>query len=1251
MPGRASYSSFTIRRPVATTMAVLAVGIFGFISLGKIPLELLPEISYPTITVRTEYPGAGPEDVEERVSKRIEETLAVLPGLESHSSVSRAGVSDVVLEFAWGTNLSLATQDVRERLDRTPLPDDAEAPLILRYDPALDPVMRISVHGERDLREIREIADKEIARGLASIPGVAAIKVRGGLESEIRVRLDSDKITSLGLDISEVDRRLKIENVNLASGTLIEGDTEYLVRTLNQFQSLDEVLALALADRDGQPIRVRDVGEVTRTHKDRDVVTRVDGRESVELLIHREADANIVDLARAVRDRLLGSQADRALLAAIEKGERPDPEKLLAQALIEAEAERDQNPQAAAAPPQGAPPAGPGAHGMPPMESERIRGLRAQVAAKRKAAEYLAAKLPPDLGVRVLSDQSVFISAAIDEVRGAAVLGGLLAILVLLLFLKNAAATAIIALSIPVSIIATFAAMFLYGTTLNIMSLGGLALGVGMLVDNSIVVLESIFRCREEGDDRQGSAVRGTAEVGMAVAASTLTTIAVFFPIAFVSGVAGQIFKDQALTVVFSLLSSLAVALFFIPMLATRGARAAGARPLSRREALARPLLVLWRLFAPALLWRRSLAVNGFLALLKPRRPFLRILFGLLLLPVSLAHLAVETAGRLLLSTLAAFFYVAAAAYLVLARLLRVLCAPLQWLFDLSFGALQKGYAPLLRAVLVQPALTALMFVLVAGAAVLSGFLLQGLGSEMLPTVHQGELVVHTYLPVGTPVERSAETLLALEREVLALQGVEQVTCAVGVARDEVADPDEGSHSARLLVKLAPAADLAAAEASALESIRALLGQHPEYTGFRFSRPTLFSIKAPLEVEAKGNDLVALREAAAEIAKGMKGLATLTDVRSTVTRGNPEVRLTFDRERLRRFGLDLEAIANRIRAQVQGVVSTRFAEGERRIDVRVLADVDSVDKLLDMTVNRGRAVDLADTLDRGAEGGGGSSGSGSTRIRDRSLFPGTTVDLGSGAAIPLRQVAGVEVVEGPSEIRRVRGQRAAVVTANTAGFDVGGALASIQGMLGSIEARFPSVLCSIGGQGAEMGGALASMRMVLLLAVFLVYLVMASQFESIVQPLVILLTVPLALVGGVYGLYLTATPISVVVFIGAVVLAGIVVNNAIVLVDYANQLRGRGKSVVDALVEAGSVRLRPILMTTSTTVLGLLPLAGALARIPGAERLPGDFWRGSELQAPMAVTVIGGLTLSTLLTLVVIPAVYKLVVRERAAET
>ena len=1236
-------------------MAVLAVAVFGFISLKKIPLELLPEISYPTITVRTEYPGAGPEDVEERISKKVEETLAVLPGLENHSSISRAGVSDVTLEFQWGTNLSFTTQQIRERLDRTPLPGDAEPPLILRYNPALDPVMRISVYGDADLQEVRRAADEVIARGLASIVGVAAVKVRGGLESEIRIRLDGDKITSLGLDISEVDRRLKIENVNLASGTLIEGDTEYLVRTLNQFQSLDEIRQLAVADRGGQPIRIRDIASVEPTHKKRDMITRVDGRESVELMVYREADANIVKLARAVQDRLFGSAAERALLAQYESGKRSDPKERLAAALLEAEQEREKNEEEGktqeAEAKRTARDEGPGhgghqGPGGESFESAEIRGLRAEVAQLRAATDFLASRLPKGMHARVLSDQSVFISGAIDEVSGSAMIGGILAIIILLLFLKSVPATTIISVSIPVSVIATFAPMFLFGTSLNIMSLGGLALGIGMLVDNSIVVLESIFRCREEGDSFGKAAIRGTSEVGLAVGASTMTTIAVFFPIVFVSGVAGQIFGDQAITVVFSLISSLVVALFFIPMLASFGA---GDRSQEERRKTGKGEL-LWKLFVPVLLPVRTLAVRGYLDVVRARRTVAgRLLLGAALFPVSLVHLLTEIAGRIILSVVMAILFLVILLLISLKGVGRIFGSPLQWLFDRAFNLVARAYPKVLRTVLNQPILMLATFLVIGIACYGAVNVMRRLPQEMLPTVHQGELIAHLYLQVGKPVEATAETLIDVEKEILALPEVRLVASAVGVARDEVADPDEGSHSARILVQLHHTSDAAITEESAMAKMRALLSLHPELTGFRFSRPTLFSIKAPLEVEARGDDLAMLREAATTIASRMRGLKNITDVRSTVTRGNPEVRLTFDRERLRRHGLDLEAIANRIRAQVQGVVSTRYSDGDQRIDVRVLAKIDSVQALQDMTINRGRAVGLSDTLDQGAEGGGGRSGTASANIRDRTLIPGTTIDLGGGAAIPLRQVARYQVVEGPSEIRRIQGQRAAVVTASTSGFDIGGAVASLQGLMTAVEKEYPSLLCYVGGQGADMDEALSSMKTALILAVFLVYLVMASQFESILQPLIILVTVPLALVGGLFALYLTWTPLSVVVLIGGIVLAGIVVNNAIVLVDYTNQLRERGLPIIDALVEAGKARLRPILMTTLSTVLALLPLAGALTVIPGVDRLGGGFWRGSELQAPMAITVIGGLTLSTLLTLLVIPVTYRLVVRERAA--
>lgn len=1254
-----SFFSFPIRRPVATTMFVLAVAVFGFISLGKIPLELLPEISYPTVTVRTSYPGAGPEDVEERISKRIEETLAVLPGLERHSSISRAGVSDVILEFVWGTNLSFATQDIRERLDRTPLPDDAEAPLILRYDPSLDPVIRLSVFGERGLEQIRETAEDVVAKRLQSIPGVAAIKVRGGLESEIRVALDEQKLSNLGLDISEVDRRLKIENVNLASGKLIEGDTEYLVRTLNQFQGLQEILDLAVVEREGQPIRLRDVATVRRTHKDRDVVTRVDGIESVELLVYREADANIVDLAARVRDRLYGSAAAQKLLQDIASGKEPDPEPLLADALRRAELDAADPTKAAAVkePERGDDARGDG-------ENEEVRKFRAAVATKRAAADTIVNALPRGTGLRLLSDQSRVIRDAIAEVRGSAAIGGLLAVLVLLLFLRSGVATLIIAAAIPVSIVATFAPMFLGGTTLNIMSLGGLALGVGMLVDNSIVVLESIFRCREEGDRREASAIRGAKEVGTAVVASTLTTVAVFFPIVFVEGVAGQLFGDQALTVVFSLISSLIVALFFIPMLSSRGrVREEDLRSLDASQGLTRggeprgAIALLKRLATPIVFIGRSLAVRGYREAFQGKTGAARHATVVLLLPLVFLHLVSEIVARVCYVTLAAVVFLIVALVGGILRILAVLGTPVQAAFDGVYGLLARAYPVALRAVLLKPLLLALVLATASIGGYFAWQRLGGLGSEMLPEVHQGEILVHAYRPVGTPVERTSADLLDVEAAILALPDVAQVSAAVGIARDEVADPDEGSHSARILVTIdsavrdtASASEIAAAEERVIENLRAILRVRPEISGFRFSRPTLFSIRAPLEVEARTEDLETLRLASSELAERMRQLPAVADVRSTVTRGNPEVRLTFDRDRLRRHGLDIEAIANRIRAQVQGVVSTRFSEGDRRIDVRVLADIDTVDRLLNITVNRGRAMDLSDTLDRGREGGGGSSGSGSTRIQDRTLIPGTQVDMGAGAPIPLRQVADIQTVEGPSEIRRSNGQRTAVVTATSRGLDVGAAVSQLQGVLATVEAKYPSVVCTIGGQGAEMGTALDGMRIALLLAVFLVYLVMASQFESVVQPLIILLTIPLALVGAILALDATGTPLSVVALIGAIVLAGIVVNNAIVLVDYTNQLRDRGHSVIDALVEAGRVRLRPILMTTASTVLGLLPLAGALSGLPLQKLLPAAVWRGSELQAPMAIAVIGGLCLSTLLTLFIIPVVYRLVPTRRGGE-
>ncbi|MFQ5632246.1 MAG: efflux RND transporter permease subunit, partial [bacterium] len=529
---------FTTTRPVAILMVVIGVVVFGWISYAQLPLNLMPDISYPSLTVRTEYTGTAPEEIETTISRPVEQALGVVGNLVSISSISKAGQSDVKLEFTWDTDMNQATSDVREKLDQVFLPDDAKRPLILRYDPSLDPIMRLGLSGGPSLFFTRYLAEEDIKRKLETIEGVAAVKVKGGLEEEIRVEMDEQQLTLIGINIQQVNNRLAQENVNLAGGNLREGQTEYLVRTLNEFKTVDEVAEVVIGAWNGREIKIKDDGRVSRTNKEREIITRIDGKESVEIEIYKEADANIVSVAERVNNAVFGTPEQQAFVRNLEqKEQKPEPTN------------------GSAEPTNG--------------HSDGDGGQNNELN-KRRMTNFIAYTLPGEMEIVKLSDQSVFIENSIDDVKTTAVIGGLLAVLVLFVFLRNLTATIIVGVSIPVSIVATFAPMKIFDVSLNIMSLGGLALGIGMLVDNSIVVLESIARCREEGDNLIQATIRGVSEVGGAVFASTLTTIAVFFPIVFVEGVAGQIFGDMALTVVFSLLASLAVALFLIPMLSSR---------------------------------------------------------------------------------------------------------------------------------------------------------------------------------------------------------------------------------------------------------------------------------------------------------------------------------------------------------------------------------------------------------------------------------------------------------------------------------------------------------------------------------------------------------------------------------------------------------------------------------------------------------------------------------------------------------
>jgi len=1156
-----------VRRPIAVLMVVLAVAVFGLVSLQKLPVTLLPDVSYPTLTVRTEYEGAAPAEVEKLVTRPLEENLAVISNLVSYRSISRAGVSDVILEFEWDTAMTFATQDVREKVDqiKARLPQGVKHPLILRYDPTLDPIMRLALYPKgsdgTDLFELRRVAEEELRRQLESLPGVAAVRVRGGYEEEWRVELAEDRLKLRGISARAVAERIGLENANVAGGVLRDGDRESLVRTLGEISTLEELEELVVGMRGTEPVRIRDIGEVLRGHKERDVITRIRGLESVEVEIFKEAGANVVQVAHAVKTRIYGKDFRNTVV----DGEY-DPAREQKQ-----DTERSNEIQS-------------GRHG---------RGrVKTDPAAKvfEEAQEPLAATLGGvGIQTRLLSDQSVFIEKSIDEVRNAALIGAGLAVLVLFAFLRRLSPTAIISIAIPVSVVATFAPLFLVGVTLNIMSLGGLALGIGMLVDSAIVVLESISRRREGGENPVDAAVFGTREVGLAVLASTLTTVAVFLPMVFVEGIAGEFFRDQALAVVFSLLAALLAALFFIPMLASRRIDVSADEAFGGilRRFVPWPMASLIAVQRIQDVTRRGGLWSRFIAL--PMVAFEIVI-----------RLPLELCFRITVLICAGLIAAIALAIKATLACLSVLCKPLLWLFDRTYAGIEVGYGMLLGKALRT---RVLVLALTAALSWLTFSRLDQLGIELVPRIHQGEFTVETELDVGTPVEetdRASVQMASVIRNALRKEGigVAGLSTAAGVPRDVIAKAGEGRHTSKVHVRLTADGDLENLENRAKAAIRKELNDIPGVRRPTFAHPSLFTTRTTMEVEITGPVLEEIRNVADRLEIEMRDIPGLTDVQTTNRTGYPELVVRPNRRKLTQYSLNAGGVAGIIRDKIQGAVGTRVSQGDRKIDVVVRLPRDE--------------------------------------IRKRDDVLNLRVDSDGEEPVPLRAVATVEQRPGPAEIRRVGGERAVILSADVLNLDLAGASTRIEEAVTRLQTKDPAafreVSVRIAGQREESDRSLRSLVFAGLIAIFLVYIVMASQFESLIHPLVILFTVPLALVGVVFTLEVTDMQVSIVVLIGVILLVGIVVNNAIVLVDCVNQRRRAGLSRDDALMEAGRLRLRPILMTTATTVLGLLPLAVGLGE-------------GAEIRTPMAITVIAGLATSTILTLVVIPVAYSLVSR------
>ncbi|MGD9597823.1 MAG: efflux RND transporter permease subunit [Steroidobacteraceae bacterium] len=1093
-----------LRRRVTIAMATVAVTLFGVVSLSRLKVNLLPDLSYPTLTVRTELPGAAPLEVENLVTRPVEEAAGTIRNVRSVRSVSRSGQSDVVLEFAWGTDMDFAGIEVRERLDLLQLPVDARRPLLLRFDPSTEPVLRLAfvdltaagATREERLKALRRFADDRLKPALEATEGSAAVKVSGGFEDEVHVYVDQQRLAQLKLDVGQVAARIGAENVNLSGGRLEQGTQRFLVRTLNEFGSLEEMANAVIATVDGRPVYLRDIARVEHGYKDRTAITRLDGRECVELAVYKEGDANTVQLAQAVRTRL----AD------------------------------------------------------------------------------LGKSLPPDTKLETVYDQSTFIANSVSEVSDAAIWGGLLSVIVLYLFLRDARATLVAGIVIPVTVIGIFVLMYGFDLTLNIMSLGGIALSVGMLIDNSVVILEAISRKREAGLPAVQAAREGTAEVAMAVTASTMTTVAVFFPMVFVSGIAGQLFRDQALTVTFAQILSLLVSLTLVPMMAAWRAddgaqhepqRALGAELRVRAARLADRLRALGRALRP-----------GDFADAPASRGVRRI-FGWIGWPL-----------RLVLATLIRLVRALAGATGALCGLA---LAPAVHATQRAFVQLDRVYPAALEWALRRRALV--LGVAVALLAV-TGAVLARLPTELIPQLAQGEFNVKLRLPAGSPLDTTDRVLRTAQASALGLPGLDQAYAVSGTGNRLDANPvDSGENIGEMAVRLKQPAG-PREEAAAMARLRTALDALPGVQ-YEFSRPALFTLSTPLEVVLSGYELDRLQAAAAAVRARMEASGAFTDLRSSIEGGHPEIRIVFDQDRASRLGLEVRDIADRVVASLRGDVATRYQLRDRKIDVLV------------------RSVD--------------------TRSASIEEVRNLIVNPGGEHPVPLAAVADVSLAMGPAEIRRASQERVAVLSASPAGDNLGAATAVAHGILATT-ALPVGITSSVTGQSEEMQQSFTSLLMAFGLAVFLVYLVMASQFESLIHPFVILFTIPMGLIGAVWGLALTGTTVNAVAFIGLILLAGIVVNNAIVLLDAVNQARDRGLPRHAALLLAARTRLRPILITSWSTILGLVPMAIGLGE-------------GAEVRRPMAITVIGGMLVATVLTLIVIPVLYTLLDRRRDARS
>ena len=1105
-------SELSIRRPVATTMFFLAVVLIGVISFSRLAVDLFPNLSFPRLVIWTTYTNVSPEEVEQFISERIEQSVLRVPGVREIHSVSREGVSLVTIEFNWDADMEYAMLNVREKLDilRSRLPEQAGRPTILKADPNAEPIMSLAVSGRGGLVEIKGLAENVVKRRLEQIEGVALAAVTGGSDRQIRVEVRREIAESLGITLQEIQRALATANIMSRGGNINRGRFQWYLRPVGEFQNIEDIDQVVVARRGERLVKISDVAEVVDGYKERDNLTRFNGSESIGILVQKEAGSNTSQVSAKVRDVL------------------------------------DE------------------------LEDE-YQGL----------------------DVAIAFDQAEFVNSSIVNVIWAIALGGLFAFLMLFFFLHDIRNPLNIGLAIPISIIATFSLLYFAGISLNMMSLGGLALGVGLLVDNSIVVLENIFRHREEGEDRFEAAASGAREVAMAVTASTFTTISVFLPIIFVQGVAGQLFRDQALTVTFSLLASLVVSLTILPMLASR---------FLHMEAFIKEKLGADGV-AKESAGRVSNGTAGLSAeFTPPQKPpgffkrLLRIVAWPFMMLWKLLKWLVDAAIRLLRGTGRIVVLGSSVSLRHVSKVVQNALAPLFRGFDNIFERFSRIYHNALEWSLDNRGRILSICTVLVALAIWVGY---GLEKRLIPQVDQGEFSIEMVLPAGTSLEATADAARVIEQWLLEMEDVQHVFMNAGLVRSESAlgRQDTDINIATIRVRLKPRAHRSSFDvvADLRERGRQILGAELTFnTGETTFTEILGTSQADLAVKIRGLRLDIMQQLADEVREQLGGVQGLRDVHSDFSVGKPEIRLTVDRRVTEQYGLSVGSVVSLVSSTIKGDVATEFQDFDRKVEVLV------------------------------------REGEANRETLQQILSMGVPIPSGAarGERIPLRELVDWRYTTGPNEVRREAQNRQITVYASVEGRRLDDAIADVESVVLGMELP-DGYEVVVGGVNEEIRRSFRSLFFALGLAILLVYMILAAQFESLIHPFTIMSTVPLAVVGVVLALEIFGAGINIMSLVGMVVLTGIVVNDAIIKVDFINQLRDKGRPLRKAIVEAGHYRLRPIMMTTVTTALGLTPMALGIGV-------------GAELRSPLAIAVIGGLISATGLTLIVIPVVYSL---------